>query len=94
MIKTTYTLELEGINPKLSEWVDQLVKDAGGHKARTEWRSRYNSYVVFDYEPWCTDGFDIFLVITASSQEKLDFIAHLYNKRIEAIKHLNRCVKK
>ena len=32
---------------------------------RKEWKSRYNSYVVYEYEPFCAEGFSINLVISS-----------------------------
>ena len=59
---------------------------------RKEWKSKYNSYVIYDYEPFCSDGFEINIVLSSLSREHLDFLKYLYENKINTIEYLNSCV--
>lgn len=55
---------------------------------RKEWKSKYNSYVVYDYEPFCADGFQINIQCSSPSYERLSFATYLYQERIKKIEAL------
>ncbi len=57
-----------------------------------EWKSKYNSYVVYDYEPFCTEGFEINLVISSWDNAYLNFIKYLYDEKVSTIEYLNNCI--
>ena len=52
----------------------------------------HNSYVIYDYEPFCSDGFEINLVVSSNSREHLEFLKYLYDNKINTIEYLNNCV--
>ncbi len=37
-------------------WVETNLNDLGINIEKKEWRSKYDSYAVYDYEPFCLDG--------------------------------------
>ncbi len=59
---------------------------------KKEWRSKYNNYVVYDYEPFCSDGFEITLTLSSKSMCFLNFVKFLYDKKVQKINYLNTCV--
>ena len=60
---------------------------------KKEWKSKYNSYVVYDYEPFCTDGFEINLTVISHNSAYLSFVQYLYDEKISTIDYLNNCIK-
>lgn len=54
-----------------------------------EWKSKYNNYVVYDYEPFCSEGFEINAYIENKNFANAKFVEYLYNRRVEKINELN-----
>ena len=86
-------LEIKNINRDIVEWVENITEENNCRIERKEWKSKYNSYVVYDYEPFCSDGFEINLLISSIDISYLNFIKYLYNEKINTIEYLNSCIK-
>lgn len=52
----------------------------------TEWISKYNHYIVYDYEPFCVDGFKKHRHLEFKSEQHVKFFLHLLTKHIDNIK--------
>ena len=85
-------LEMKNVNKDIVAWLEDIVEENNSRVERKEWKSKYNSYVVYDFEPFCTDGFEINLVITSYDQSYLDFIKYLYDEKVSTIEYLNSCI--
>ena len=85
-------LEMKNINKDILAWLENIVEENNSRIERKEWKSKYNSYVVYDYEPFCTDGFEINIVITSHNPAYLNFIKYLYDEKISTIEYLNSCI--
>ena len=85
-------MEMKNVNKDIVAWLEDIVEENNSHVERKEWKSKYNSYVVYDYEPFCTDGFEINLVITSYDTAYLNFIKYLYDEKISTIEYLNSCI--
>lgn len=85
-------LEMKNVNKDIVGWLEEIVEENSSRVEKKEWKSKYNSYVVYDYEPFCTDGFEINLVITSFDQSYLDFIKYLYDEKVSTIDYLNSCI--
>lgn len=85
-------LEMKNVNKDIISWLEEIVEENNSRIERKEWKSKYNSYVVYDYEPFCTDGFEINLVITSYDPSYLSFIKYLYDEKISTIDYLNSCI--
>ena len=85
-------LEMKNIDQDLLPWLEDVIDENNGKLERKEWKSKYNSYVVYDYEPFCTTGFEINLVITSYNSAYLNFIKYLYDEKISTIEYLNSCI--
>ena len=85
-------LEIKNISKDIVNWVEDIAEENNCKIERKEWKSKYNSYVVYDYEPFCTDGFEINLVITSYNAAYLNFIKYLYDEKISTIEYLNSCI--
>ena len=71
-------LEIKNINKDIVAWLEDIVEENNCRVERKEWKSKYNSYVIYDYEPFCSDGFEINLTCSSFSREHLDFLKYLY----------------
>ena len=85
-------LEIKNISKDIVNLVEDVAEENNCKIERKEWKSKYNSYVVYDYEPFCTDGFEINLVITSHNAAYLNFIKYLYDEKISTIEYLNSCI--
>ena len=69
------------------DYLLSLAEENKCNVIKTEWRSSYNSYVVYDYEPFCSDGFNITVHIDGST-ENLQYVEYLFNKRLKEVELL------
>jgi len=86
-------LEIKNINKDIVDWLETVAMENNCSVERKEWKSRYNSYVVYDYEPFCSEGFEINLLLSSEEVSYLNFIRYLYNEKISTIEYLNNCMK-
>ena len=85
-------IEFNNISKEILPWLENLAFEHNCKIERKEWKSKYNSYVIYDYEPFCSDGFEISLVISSNSKEHLEFLKYLYQNKLSTIEYLNNCV--
>src|SRR5574344_1864045 len=84
-------LEIKNINKDIVNWLENIAEENNCKVERKEWKSKYNSYVVYDYEPFCSEGFEINLLISSFDISYLNFIKYLYDEKISTINYLNNC---
>ena len=87
-------IEIKDVNKDMVIWLEELAEEIGCRVERKEWKSKYNSYVVYDYEPFCSEGFEINIILSSVSRPHLSFLKYLYENKISTLKYLNSCVKK
>lgn len=85
-------LEIKNISKDIVNWVEDVAEENNCKIERKEWKSKYNSYVVYDYEPFCSEGFEINMTLSANCQQYLDFLRFLYEAKLETIKYLKSCI--
>jgi Zn-finger domain-containing protein len=85
-------LEMKDVNKDILPWLEDIIEENNGRIEQKEWKSKYNSYVVYDYEPFCTEGFQINIVISSNVPEYLSFIKYLYDEKMNTIEYLNSCI--
>jgi hypothetical protein len=85
-------MEMKDVNQNLLPWLEDIIDENYSKIERKEWKSKYNSYVVYDYEPFCTEGFEINLVVTSREISFLNFIKYLYDEKLSTIEYLNNCI--
>ena len=83
-------LEIKNINKDILSWVEDLADENNCRIERKEWKSKYNSYVVYDYEPFCSEGFEINILLSSFESSYLNFIKYLYNEKLSTIEYLER----
>lgn len=86
-------IELKNVNKDIVGWLEDVIEENNSHVEKKEWKSKYNNYVVYDYEPFCSDGFEINFIISSHDYTYLNFIKYLYNEKISTIEYLNNCIK-
>ncbi len=85
-------LEFKNVPKDILIWLEKVAVENNCRIEKKEWRSKYNSYVVYDYEPFCSDGFEISLTISSSSRQYLKFIQYLYENKLQNIEYLENCL--
>ncbi|MCQ2740064.1 MAG: hypothetical protein MJ237_07545 [bacterium] len=85
-------LEIKNINRDVIDWLEYTAEENNCKVERKEWKSKYNSYVVYDYEPFCSEGFLINLLLSSYDIAYLNFIKYLYNEKIATIEYLENCI--
>ena len=88
------SIELKNVNKEIIPWIENIVMENNSRVERKEWKSKSNSYVIYDYEPFCTDGFEINMLITSFDSAYLTFINYLYNEKLNTIEYLHNCYEK
>lgn len=63
-----------------------IISSAGAEIDHILWKSQYNNYIVYDYEPFCTGGMN--KVVTLKRTPVNLFAEYLVNKRLETIEQL------
>lgn len=90
--KTTYgQIEIKNVNKSIVNWLESIVEENNANIEKKEWKSKYNSYVIYDYEPFCSEGFEINYIITSCEYSYLSFIKYLYDEKINTIDFLEKC---
>ena len=90
--KQYYCSEFKNVSKELLPWLENLAWECRCKIERKEWKSKYNNYVIYDYEPFCSDGFEINITISSIRSEYLNFIRYLYENKIQKIGYLNACM--
>ena len=87
-------IEIRDVSKDMMYWLEDLAYENNCRIDRKEWKSKYNSYVVYDYEPFCSEGFEINIFLSSSSLAHLNFLKYLYENKLSTLKYLNNCIKK
>ena len=91
-INERYSTEFKNINKELVDWLEKTSLENNCRVDRKEWKSKYNSYVVYDYEPFCSDGFEINMVVSSYDVNYLNFLKFLFENKIKTIEYLKGCM--
>lgn len=86
-------IEFKNVSKDIVDWLEDIAEENNCRVEKKEWKSKYNSYVIYDYEPFCSDGFEINLLLSSFDVSYLNFIKYLYNEKVSTIEYLNNCVK-
>ena len=89
--KEHYTIEFKNIPKELLPWLEDLAWEYRARIEKKEWKSKYNNYVIYDYEPFCSDGFEINVTLCSKSHQFLNFIRFLYENKVRLIEYIKRC---
>ena len=87
------SIEFKNISRDIIPWLEQVAMENNCQIEKKEWKSKYNSYVIYDYEPFCSDGFEINITLSSFDVNYLYFVKFLYNNKLETIEYLNSCIE-
>ncbi|MDD3593967.1 MAG: hypothetical protein PHX18_05005 [Candidatus Gastranaerophilales bacterium] len=87
-----YFAEFYDVPKTLLNWFDAIAYENNCYIEKKEWKSKYNSYVIYDYEPFCSDGFEINIVLSSNSLNNVGFVKYLYTKKLKTINFFNKCM--
>lgn len=85
-------LEFKNIAKELLPWLEETALENNCQIEKKEWKSKYNSYVIYDYEPFCSDGFEINITLSSHNENYLNFLKFLYENKLDVIDYLNHCI--
>ena len=78
------------VEPAKHDVIETMVEESTCSIKEKAWQSKYNSYVVYDYEPFCTEGFILNFKIVGNINQ-LQFLKVLIEQRLERIQQLEKC---
>ena len=86
------TFEFSNVNNDLIKWLENIIEENNCKIEKKEWKSKYNNYVIYEYEPFCPESFTINLLISSSSYQYINFVRYLYENKINLLSYLERCI--
>ena len=86
-------LEFKNISKNIIDWFENIAEENNCHIEKKEWKSKYNNYVIYDYEPFCSEGFEINVLLSSIDMTYLNFVKFLYDEKINTLNFLNNCIK-
>ena len=86
-------LEFKNISRDIIDWFEYVAEENNCRIEKKEWKSKYNNYVIYDYEPFCSEGFEINVLLSSIDTSYLNFVKFLYNEKINTLEYLNNCIK-
>ena len=87
-----YVTEFKNINRELLDWLERTSLETNCRIDNKEWKSKYNSYVVYDYEPFCSDGFEINMTVSSYDVNYVNFLKFLFENKVKTIEYLKGCM--
>ncbi len=90
--KQYYCIEFKNVSKEMLPWLENLAWEYRCKIEKKEWKSKYNNYVIYDYEPFCSDGFEINITLSSRQSEYLNFVRYLYNAKVQTIGYLKACL--
>jgi len=90
--KECYTAEFKNVPKELLPWLEGLAWEYKCKIEKKEWKSKYNNYVIYDYEPFCSDGFEINITLSSRQNEYVNFVRFLYENKLQKIGYLKNCL--
>lgn len=78
------------VEPTKNNTIEEIIEESTCTIKEKAWQSKYNSYVIYDYEPFCSEGFILNLEIVGNINQ-LQFLKVLIEQRLERIQQLEKC---
>ena len=77
------------VNRSMADKIKEIAKDTGV-TVSIKWVSIYNRTVIYDYEPFTAEGYDLAIEVEGKDRGYVDFFEYLYNKAVIDINTINR----
>lgn len=78
------------LDSKYHKSIINLLYSYGINISSEKWRSMFNTYVEYDYEPFISAGFDYEMYFGDEPEGVFDFAAFLITRQLERIELLER----
>lgn len=86
-------LKITLTDKQMAEVIEPLLNEFDKIDFKTFYQSKYNSYVVYDYEPFCVESFNIGFKITNKLEDRVFASNQLKFIEYVAVERLGRYVK-
>lgn len=85
-------IECDATDHEILAFLDRLTAEMRMETVRCEWASKWNSYVVYDYEPYCIEGylFRASYEYTEENENKFAFMKQIVADWISKVNKLNK----
>ena len=90
--KQYHRSEFKNVAKEIIGWLENIAWEYRCKIEKKEWKSKYNNYVIYDYEPFCSDGFEINITLSSRQVEYLNFVRYLYENKMHKIGYLKNCL--
>ena len=88
----TVFMEFKNVKKTMLDWLEDTAQEYHCKVEKKEWKSKYNHYVVYDYEPFCSEGFEIIVTVSSKYPQFLNFVRYLYELKMQTINYLEGCM--
>ena len=88
----TVFMEFKNVKKTMLDWLEATADEYHCKIEKKEWKSKYNHYVVYDYEPFCSEGFEIIVTVSSKCPHFLNFVRYLYELKMQTINYLEGCM--
>lgn len=94
-IDSNFTRAIIIIDTDHEELISNIAKllDESNITYKNEWKSKYNDFVVYDYEPFCIEGFNRKFILERTLTYKINWVLYNANKYIKAVNKLNKLLE-
>lgn len=85
------TYELTTDDKRVSRVLNNLI-DELNITVKETWVSKYNKYVVYEYQPFCNEGFNKVSTLFFKDKSIKNYFEYLFAKIIDDVKQLELCL--
>lgn len=78
-------------NYDIIERIYNVIYSNNGKIESEQWVSKYNDFVIYDYEPACAVGYKLIIELKSELIHN-DFILFQLNQQFKNVEHLERCL--
>lgn len=91
--KANTTVDISCPNQDKANMILDMIYNIGLYILDTEWQSQYNKYVVYDEEPFCTEGFNIVYKIDATHRYTDFVLWRIFEDYLPKIEQLEKSLE-
>ncbi len=86
----TIKIKIEVENKSIEPYLQKICEEENVIIKSKVWKSRVNSYVEYEYEPFTPENYDIVYTLQSNSNlNKINFIKYLYDRRVKLLNTFN-----
>ncbi len=91
-VQSAVYMEIKNVKKNVLDWLEETAEEYHCKIEKKEWKSKYNHYVIYDYEPFCSEGFEIIVTMSSKCPNFLNFVRYLYELKMQTINYLEGCI--